>query len=531
MSTTESIAVQRAHGIELIGEFEGSGFKVTPHLARRADGQVVQLTQLLYLVAEATDGQRDVEAIADVVSEQYGRRVTGDNVQFLVDEKLRPLGVLAGADGSTPELEQRSPLLALRHRRPVLSEAATNRAARLLTWLHAPVVLVPVLLAIAAFDIWLFGIHGVAGGLRSALYSPGLLLAVLLSVVVATAFHELGHASACRYGGARPGVMGVGLYLVWPAFYCDVTDAYRLGRVGRLRTDLGGVYFNAIFALLAGGVYFATGEEAALLAASVQYVIILQQLLPLLRFDGYYVLSDLTGVPDILSRIKPIFRSLLRPRRPEPAVAELKPWVRAVVTIYLIVLVPELILLVASMVMGAPRMLATTYDSLGLQLDRLSTASGPAEAGLRGFQIIALVMPVAATSVSLGRTGKRAGRGVYGWASVSPQRTAVALTAVLAVLATTTYILLPNGDYEPIRPGERGTLGSAVRNLPAATGGRPAFTPRARDAGRPDPDRARAPLAGRVPARARAPADRGHDVGSAAAPEAHRQGPDRHPRP
>ena len=264
---------------------------------------------------------------------------------------------------------------------------------------------------------------------------------------------------------------------MWPAFYCDVTDAYRLGRVGRLRTDLGGVYFNAIFALLAGGVYFATGEEAALLAASVQYVIILQQLLPLLRFDGYYVLSDLTGVPDILSRIKPIFRSLLRPRRPEPAVAELKPWVRAVVTVYLIVLVPELIVLVASVVMGAPRMLATTYDSLGLQLDRLSTASGPAEAGLSGFQIIALVMPVAATSVSLGRTGKRAGRGVYGWASVSRQRAAVAMAGVLAVLAATTYILLPNGDYEPIRPGERGTLGSAVRNLPAATGGRPAFTP------------------------------------------------------
>src|SRR5512132_1450882 len=111
MSTTEPIAVQRAHGIELIGEFEGSGFKVTPHLARRADGQVVQLTQLLYLVAEACDGQRDAEAIADVGTEQYGRRVTGENVQFLVDEKLRPLGVLARADGSSPELEQRSPLL------------------------------------------------------------------------------------------------------------------------------------------------------------------------------------------------------------------------------------------------------------------------------------------------------------------------------------------------------------------------------------------------------------------------------------
>ena len=43
-----------------------------------------------------------------------------------------------------------------------------------------------------------------------------------------------------------PGVMGAGLYLVWPAFYTDVTDSYRLGRAGRLRTDLGGLYFNAI---------------------------------------------------------------------------------------------------------------------------------------------------------------------------------------------------------------------------------------------------------------------------------------------
>ena len=55
--------------------------------------------------------------------------------------------------------------------------------------------------------------------------------------------------------------MGVGLYLVWPAFYCDVTEAYRLDRPGRLRTDLGGVYFNGLFALAAGAAYFATGRR------------------------------------------------------------------------------------------------------------------------------------------------------------------------------------------------------------------------------------------------------------------------------
>ena len=222
----------------------------------------------------------------------------------------------------------------------MLPERAVNVVARPFTWLHRPFALVSVLLALAAFDVWLFWIHGVAGGIRAVLYSPVLLLGVLASIVVATAFHEVGHASACRYSGARPSAMGVGIYLIWPAFYCDVTDAYRLNRRGRLRTDLGGVYFNGIFALMAGVGYFASGNEALLLIAVVQHSIALQQLLPLLRFDGYYVLSDLTGVPDILSRIKPIFRSLL-PGRREPRVEELKSWVRFVVTAYLLVLVPD----------------------------------------------------------------------------------------------------------------------------------------------------------------------------------------------
>src|SRR4029079_13835458 len=143
----------------------------------------------------------------------------------------------------------------------------------------------------------------------------------------ATMFHEFGHASALRYNRGRPGVMGVGIYLVWPAFYCDVTDAYRLHRKARLHTDLGGVYFNAIFALLAGAVYFATGQEAALVAAFVQHMTILHQLVPLMRFDGYYVLTDLTAVAAILSRVKPILASLVPGRKPDSRVTELKPWV------------------------------------------------------------------------------------------------------------------------------------------------------------------------------------------------------------
>ena len=95
--------------------------------------------------------------------------------------------------------------------------------------------------------------------------------------------------------------MGVGIYIVWPAFYTDVTDAYRLGRGGRLRADLGGVYFNCVFVLVIAAAYAVTGFEPLLVLVIVQHMQILQQFLPFLRLDGYYILSDLTGVPDMFT--------------------------------------------------------------------------------------------------------------------------------------------------------------------------------------------------------------------------------------
>ena len=466
-----------ADGVELLGEYEDSGFREPPLLARRGDGQMIKLTRLLHCVAAACDGRRDAGQVAAVVSEHFGRGVSEGNVLQLAEKQLRPLGVLARADGTTPELPKRQALLSLRHRKPVLSGRVVNRVAAGFTWLHVRPVTAALLALLLLFDAWLFGIHGIAGGLRSVLYEPAWLLAVLLSVVVATAFHEIGHASACRYSGARPGEMGVGVYLIWPAFYCDVTEAYRLGRRGRLRTDLGGVYFNGLFALAAAAAYLATGHEALLFMVFVQHLIALQQLLPLMRFDGYYVLSDLTGVPDILSRIKPIFRSLVRGRRREPRVAELKPWVRVAVTAYLIVLVPALVLMIGSIVLSAPRTFATAYDSFGLQLDRLRASDGAAEMGVGAFRIAALVMPPAAMSLSLSRSIRMALCGIGRWSSGSAPRRIAAVAGAAAAVAATAFVWWPNGDYQPIRPGERGTIGEAIGSVPDIPSGRPSFTP------------------------------------------------------
>jgi hypothetical protein len=113
---------------------------------------------------------------------------------------------------------------------------------------------VAVTVSLVAVDYWLFASHGLGAALQQILRSPIGLLAVLGLSVLSGAFHECGDAAGCRYSGARPGVIGVGIYLVWPSFFTNVTDAYRLSRAGRLRTDLGGVYFNAVFILALAGL-------------------------------------------------------------------------------------------------------------------------------------------------------------------------------------------------------------------------------------------------------------------------------------
>jgi putative peptide zinc metalloprotease protein len=287
-----------APGVELVGEYKGSGFKDAPYIVRAADGQVIQLPRLLFLIAACANGQRTVREIGEAVGEQVGRRLSPDNVQFAVDTKLRPAGIVAARDGTAHSTPRVDPLLALRLRAAVVPARFVRAISSVCRPLFHPFVIGTAISWLIVFDLWLAH-HGLAAAAQELLMHPLLMLAVLGLVVVATAWHEIGHATACRYGGATPGPIGVGLYLVWPAFYTDVTDAYRLDRTGRLRTDLGGVYFNGLFVLATAGAWFATGFEPLLAVIAIQHVQVIQQLMPFARFDGYYVITDLVGVADI----------------------------------------------------------------------------------------------------------------------------------------------------------------------------------------------------------------------------------------
>ena len=309
---------RRSAGLRLRGEYQGSGFTEPRYIARRGDGQVVQLSRLLYLVADAVDGVGDTEQISHRVSARFGREVSEENVAYLVEQKLTPMGVTVPwgqADDEVADAPRSDLLLALKGHKVIFNPRRVDRIGRALSWLHRPLVVALVLGSAVAMDVWLFGFFGAMTPVLEVLNQPVLLLAVFGLTVASLVFHEFGHASACRYGGAHPGCIGCGLFLIWPSMYTDVTDVYRIGRSGRIRTDLGGVYFNVVFMLAMCGCYFLTGQQFFLSAVYLGHFEVLEQLMPAVRLDGYYILGDLAGIPDLYGKIKPILLSMV-PGRP-----------------------------------------------------------------------------------------------------------------------------------------------------------------------------------------------------------------------
>ncbi|MCW2792112.1 MAG: hypothetical protein JWO76_1210 [Nocardioides sp.] len=456
----------RADGIQLIGEMPGSGYRTPPALVRRGDGQMIQLTPLLYLVLDAVDGRRTHEEIADEVSPRFGRLVSPENVETLVDGKLRPLGLLLKGDGTAPELKKTNPLLGLRYRFTVTDPERTQRLTDPFARLFNPLLVTLVVGLFLYVTWWLLLDKGLASATHEAFHKPGLLLLIFVVTVLSAGFHEFGHAAAARRGGSTPGAMGAGLYLFWPAFYTDVTDSYRLGRGGRLRTDLGGLYFNAIVAVGIVGLWLVSGYDALLLVVATQILQILRQLTPIIRFDGYHVLADLTGVPDLYHRIKPTLVGLLPWRWRDPEVTVLKPWARAVVSLWVILIVPLLAFSFLTMVLTLPRMLATAWVSLLEQKTVMADSWGHGDlvsALAHLLAIVALVLPILGVGLILTRLVRQGTGSVLRRTSGRPVRRGLAALTALALVAGLGWAWWPRGDtYRPIAAYERGTLGDVV---------------------------------------------------------------------
>lgn len=191
----------------------------------------------------------------------------------------------------------------------------------------APVVFLAALVVAVGDLSWLLATADLAGALTTVLVSPGATLALLGALLGSTVVHELGHAAACTAGGGRPGRIGVGLYVVYlHSSPTSPTPIASTGRPGCAPTSAG--YFNALTIVALTGRHAVTGHPIALVALLLVHLEAIQQLLPLGRLDGDFVLADLAGVPDLFGRIGPILRSAVPGRPTAPKVAQLRPAAR-----------------------------------------------------------------------------------------------------------------------------------------------------------------------------------------------------------
>jgi putative peptide zinc metalloprotease protein len=443
--------------LEFSGEMPGMGFTDRQWLVRRGD-RVFQLTDLCYRVLREIDGQRTIEEIAARVSDKAERVVTAEHLKRILETKLRPLGLLdTGRDGlpAGDEAPRRSPLQ-LGWRKRIAGPRAIEPVVRLLQVLYAPPLLVVLLATCAAAYGWFYLVHGITGTIRVALYTPGGLLITLALTLLAGAFHELGHAAALRYGGGKVGGIGVGRYLVYPTFYTDVTDAYRLGRWARVRTDLGGIYFHLVFGLLVIGLYHVSGSEIVLAVVLVITADVMYQCLPFVRLDGYWAFADLIGVPDLFSHATPFLRSVLSSASMRHhTISRLRRWVRVIFLMYIGLTIPVLAVLGALMFKNLPRFFTTSLDALLYQgrmlviaLDSRDVLLGMAiasQAALLSLSVLATVYGIQAIS----RTPVRA---VWRWSRPTLLRRVIGLLvggAAVSLLIVMWLPDLPLGRFEP----------------------------------------------------------------------------------
>jgi putative peptide zinc metalloprotease protein len=436
-----------APNVELVGKMQDSGFSEQQWLIQR-NGQFIQVSELLYKVTELCNGERNQEQIAAAMTESTQWTVTADHVRLLI-KKLIPLGLVVSEGGVVTTPQQNPSALRVNMRSKMIGPHIINPVADALKFLYTPVILIPVLLTALLIHGWLYLQHGegLVRGFLSALYQPWQFFVVLGLMILGGIFHELGHAAALRYGGGHVRGAGVGLYLIYPVLYTDTTDSYRLGRWGRVRTDLGGFYFYLIFASLMVGAYLITGQAFLLLTVVIISLDILYQLLPFVRFDGYWTLADLTGIPDLLSQIKPFVASLLPNRAAgENKLPPLKPWVKRVFIGYILLTIPVLALLFLFMLWRLPRFVSVMWASYTHHFRTLAAALGNGDyLGSAAYiiQMLLLALPLLGVFYIIYAFSWPAIKGLWRWSQPTVARRVSGAMVAIGVVAFLVYLWTP----------------------------------------------------------------------------------------
>ena len=297
-----------------------------------SSNQFYRLTPIGHEFVGLLDGRRTVEESWTIVLEKHGDDAPTQQ------EAIQLIAQLYGANllsvDATPEVEQLLRRGRERRKKKAMTQALGIMSFRiklfnpdaLVAWVE-PIVR-PVLNRFG-FIAWLAFLLFVGfrlapeadrlGGQFEGALSPGNWGWMIVVFVVTKAIHEMGHAVILkRFGGQVP-EFGIMLLVLFPAPYVDATSAWALeNKWKRISVGAGGMLFELFTAGVAALVWLSVPGDSltsqiaynAMLIASISTVLFNAN--PLMRFDGYYILSDLLEIPNLMSRSQDLLKHLFK---------------------------------------------------------------------------------------------------------------------------------------------------------------------------------------------------------------------------
>jgi putative peptide zinc metalloprotease protein len=133
-----------------------------------------------------------------------------------------------------------------------------------------------------------------------------------LVLAVTKIIHEFGHGLTCKHFGGECHEMGVMFLVLTPCLYCNVSDSWMLpNKWHRAMIGAGGMYIEIVMASIATFLWwFSAPGLLNQICLSVMFICSVSTVLfnanPLLRFDGYYILSDVMEIPNLRQKASTI---------------------------------------------------------------------------------------------------------------------------------------------------------------------------------------------------------------------------------
>ena len=262
-----------------------------------------------------------IEELERQLAHRTGRSVPRADLVRLLFEQLPPALL-----EDSPEPAVRTPFL---FRTTLVRERWLEPLTARLTWMfNAPTVLVVSLAAAVGCALTLA--HASVLIRVAPVWQQAIV--IYLALAISGLVHELGHASACRRYGSPHGSIGFGLYLIYPAFYADVSKAWRLPQMARAVVDLAGMYFQCVLLSGFAGYALLTGNVIAYRLVWITIFSMACNLNPIFKMDGYWLLSDLGGARNLHKQMSSTFRAATRRvmalalGRPHPKAAGGQKW-------------------------------------------------------------------------------------------------------------------------------------------------------------------------------------------------------------